>query len=82
MKFIFGILLLLAIFVSPAFAEEETCDMLFVQNASAMTFDGIISPRDADSAIETANARIGIRSKYLTNHSKPDRDRQFTKKED
>ena len=40
MKFIFGILLLLAIFVSPAFAEEETCDMLFVQDAKAMSFDG------------------------------------------
>jgi len=52
MKFIFGILLLLAIFVSPAFAEEETCDMLFVQNASAMTFDGsLLTLKDANPDI-------------------------------
>jgi len=40
MKFIFATLILLAILVSPVFAEEEICDMLFVQNAKAMTFDG------------------------------------------
>ena len=40
MKSIFIIVILLAILVSPLFAEEETCDMLFVQDAKAMTFDG------------------------------------------
>ena len=40
MKSIFVIILLLAILVSPVSAEEETCDMLFVQDAKAMTFDG------------------------------------------
>ena len=40
MKSIFIILILLAILVSPVFAEEETCDMLFVQDAKAMSFDG------------------------------------------
>jgi hypothetical protein len=39
MKTIFVIVLLLATLVSPASAEEETCDMLFVQDAKAMTFD-------------------------------------------
>jgi hypothetical protein len=40
MKSIFVIVLLLVILISPASAEEETCDMLFVQDAKAMTFDG------------------------------------------
>jgi hypothetical protein len=40
MKSIFVIVLLLATLVSSASAEEETCDMLFVQNAKAMSFDG------------------------------------------
>jgi hypothetical protein len=40
MKSIFVILLLLATLALPAHAEEETCDMLFVQDAKAMTFDG------------------------------------------
>ena len=40
MKSIFVIVLLLATLVSPASAEEETCDMLFVQDAKAMTFEG------------------------------------------
>lgn len=34
------IMLLLATLASPTHAEEETCDMLFVQDAKAMTFDG------------------------------------------
>ena len=40
MKSIFVTVLLLATLVSPALAEEETCDMLFVQDAKAMVFDG------------------------------------------
>ena len=40
MKSIFVIVLLLASLASPALAEEETCDMLFVQDAKAMVFDG------------------------------------------
>ena len=40
MKSLFVIVLLLAILASPALAEEETCDMLFVQDAKAMVFDG------------------------------------------
>jgi len=40
MKSIFVLVLLVAILVSPALAEEETCDMLFVQDAKAMVFDG------------------------------------------
>ena len=40
MKSIFVIVLLLATLASPTSAEEETCDMLFVQDAKAMTFDG------------------------------------------
>ena len=40
MKTILVIVLLLATLVSPAVAEEETCDMLFVQDAKSMTFDG------------------------------------------
>ena len=40
MKSIFVIVLLLASLASPALAEEETCDMLFVQDAKAMIFDG------------------------------------------
>ena len=40
MKYIFDLVLLVAILVSPALAEEETCDMLFVQDAKTMSFDG------------------------------------------
>ena len=40
MKSIFVLVLLVAILVSPAVAEEETCDMLFVQDAKTMSFDG------------------------------------------
>jgi hypothetical protein len=40
MKSIFVTVLLLATLVSPALAEEDTCDMLFVQDAKAMVFDG------------------------------------------
>ena len=40
MKSIFVTVLLLATLVSPALAEDDTCDMLFVQDAKAMTFDG------------------------------------------
>ena len=40
MKSIFVIVLLLATLASSAYAEEETCDMLFVQYSKAMTFDG------------------------------------------
>jgi hypothetical protein len=40
MKYIFVIVLLLASLASPALAEEEACDMLFVQDAKAMVFDG------------------------------------------
>jgi hypothetical protein len=40
MKSIFVIVLLLATLASPTSAEEETCEMLFVQDAKAMTFDG------------------------------------------
>ena len=40
MKQILIIMLLLATLASPAYAEEDTCDMLFVQDAKAMAFDG------------------------------------------
>ena len=40
MKSIFVMVLLVAILVSPALAEEEACDMLFVQDAKTMSFDG------------------------------------------
>ena len=40
MKILFVILILTLTFIQPAIAEEETCDMLFVQDAKAMTFDG------------------------------------------
>jgi hypothetical protein len=40
MKPILVILILLATLVGTAYAEDEACDMLFVQDAKAMTFDG------------------------------------------
>jgi len=40
MKSIFVIVVLFVTLISSAVAEEETCDMLFVQDAKAMTFDG------------------------------------------
>ena len=40
MKSIFVLVLLVAILISSAVAEEETCDMLFVQDAKTMSFDG------------------------------------------
>jgi hypothetical protein len=36
----FVIVLILATLISSAVAEEETCDMPFVQDAKAMIFDG------------------------------------------
>jgi len=40
MKSIFVIVLLLLSLAAPALAADEACDMLFVQDAKAMTFDG------------------------------------------
>ena len=40
MKSLLVILILLAVWVLPAYADEEACDMLFVQDAKAMVFDG------------------------------------------
>ncbi len=40
MKYLLVILILLAAWVLPAHADEEACDMLFVQDAKAMVFDG------------------------------------------
>jgi hypothetical protein len=40
MKSIFVIVLLLATLTLSAHAEDDACDMLFVQDAKAMTFDG------------------------------------------
>jgi hypothetical protein len=40
MKSIFVIVVLLVIVALPAHAEDEACDMLFVQDAKAMVFDG------------------------------------------
>ena len=40
MKSIFVIVLLLATLASPALAKDDACDMLFVQDAKAMVFDG------------------------------------------
>ena len=40
MKSIFVIVLLLATLTLPVHAEDEACDMLFVQDAKAMVFDG------------------------------------------
>ncbi len=40
MKSFLIIVILLATLALPASAEEETCDMLFVQDAKAMVFDG------------------------------------------
>jgi hypothetical protein len=40
MKSIFVIVLLLATLTLPVHAEDEACDMLFVQDAKAMAFDG------------------------------------------
>jgi hypothetical protein len=40
MKYLLVIFILLAAWVLPAYAEEEACDMLFVQDAKAMVFDG------------------------------------------
>jgi hypothetical protein len=52
MKSIFVIVLLLAILVSPAIAEEDACEMLFVQNAKAMVFDGsLLTLKDANPNI-------------------------------
>ena len=49
MKSIFVIVLLLAILVSPAIAEEDACEMLFVQDAKAMVFDGsLLTLKDAN----------------------------------
>ena len=40
MKSIFVIVVLFITLISPALAEDDTCDMLFVQDAKAMVFDG------------------------------------------
>ena len=40
MKSIFVIVLLLATLTLPVHADDEACDMLFVQDAKAMVFDG------------------------------------------
>ena len=40
MKSIFVIVVLFVTLISSAVAEEETCDMLFVQDAKTMSFDG------------------------------------------
>ena len=40
MKSMFVTVLILATLISSAVAEEETCDMLFVQDAKTMSFDG------------------------------------------
>ena len=40
MKSIFVIVFLITTLALPASAEEETCDMLFVQDAKTMSFDG------------------------------------------
>ena len=40
MRFILAIVLLAVILAPPAFADDETCDMLFVQDGKAMSFDG------------------------------------------
>ena len=40
MKFLLAIVFLAVILATPAHADEEACDMLFVQDAKAMVFDG------------------------------------------
>ena len=40
MRFVSVIVFLAVILAMPAFAEESACDMLFVQEAKAMSFDG------------------------------------------
>ena len=52
MKSIFVIVLLLATLASPGLAEDEACDMLFVQDAKAMVFDGsLLTLKDANPNI-------------------------------
>ena len=52
MKSIFVIVLLSVILISSAVAEEEACDMLFVQYAKAMSFDGsLLTLKDANPNI-------------------------------
>ena len=52
MKSFLVTMILLAALVSPAHAEEEACDMLFVQDAKAMTFDGSqLTLKEADPNI-------------------------------
>ena len=40
MKYLLVMVTLFAVLVLPAHADEEACDMLFVQDAKAMVFDG------------------------------------------
>ena len=40
MRFVSAIILLMVIFAMPVYAEDQACDMLFVQDAKAMSFDG------------------------------------------
>jgi len=40
MKILFVIFILTWTLIQPAIAEDQACDMLFVQDAKAMTFDG------------------------------------------
>jgi hypothetical protein len=40
MRFILAIVLLAVILAPPVYADDETCDMLFVQDGKAMSFDG------------------------------------------
>ena len=52
MKSIFVIVLLLATLTLSAHAEDEACDMLFVQDAKAMAFDGsLLTLKDANPNI-------------------------------
>ena len=40
MKFFLSIVLLTVVIAPPVYAEDESCDMLFVQDAKAISFDG------------------------------------------
>jgi hypothetical protein len=52
MKSNFVILIFLLVLISPAFAADDTCEMLFVQDAKAMVFDGsLLTLKDANPNI-------------------------------
>ena len=40
MKFVLAVIFLAMILAVTAYADDESCDMLFVQDARAMSFDG------------------------------------------